>query len=259
MLNGRKIVVVFPAYNAASTLERTWAALPDEGIDVCILVDDGSRDRTAEIAERLGLRVIRHERNQGYGANQKTCYAEALAEGADIVVMVHPDYQYDPRVVPHMVQLIALGICDVVLGNRIRSREEALAGGMPLYKYAANRFLTVVENVVAGQNLGEWHSGLRAYSAEALRRARWQENSDDFVFDQQILFQFAAAGCRLGDIPVPARYFAEASSIRFRRASRYGLLTLLYTARYALHRAGLVRSPLFAPAERAPDVSAAPD
>lgn len=259
MLNGRRIAVVFPAYNAEATLERTWAELPHERIDLCVLVDDASHDRTARIAADLGLRVIRHDGNRGYGGSQKTCYREALDAGADIVVMVHPDYQYDPRVVPHMVGLIDLGICDVVLGNRIRSRREGLDGGMPLYKYLSNRFLTFVENLVTGQNLGEWHSGLRAYSAEALRAVRWEDNSDDFIFDQQVLFQFAAAGFRLGDVPVPARYFPEASSIGFTRALRYGLLTLVYTARFLLHRARILRVPLFEPrVPSGPTASGAP-
>lgn len=240
-----RVVLVMPAYNAASTLERTWAEVPKHVVDACILVDDASRDGTADLAKKLGMKVARHAANRGYGANQKTCYAEALAERADIVVMLHPDYQYDARVLPYMVGLIANGICDVVLGNRIRTRQEALAGGMPPYKYVANRFLTLVENLLTGHNLGEWHSGLRAYSAACLKAVRWEENSDDFIFDQQILFQFAAAGFRIGDVPVPARYFPEASSISFGPSTRYGMLTLWYALRYALHRGHILPCPLY--------------
>ncbi len=221
-----KTIVVLPAYNAAKTLEKTLRDIPAGAADEIILVDDASRDETVAVARSLGLTVVRHERNQGYGANQKTCYREALARGADVIVMIHPDYQYDPRLAPVLAGLIGAGICDVVLGNRIRSRREALEGGMPLYKYLANRLLTIAENLATGENLGEWHSGLRAYSRKILETIPWESNSDDFVFDQQFLLQTSMMGFRLGDVPVAARYFAEASSINFRRSVVYGLSTL---------------------------------
>lgn len=241
------IVVVMPAYNAAKTLERTVADIPPGTIDLIILVDDCSRDETVPLAESLGLRVIRHAANTGYGGNQKTCYRAALDAGADIVVMIHPDYQYDSRLVPYLTGLLKDDVCDVVCGNRIRTRREALEGGMPVYKYIANRFLTVVENLLMGQNLGEWHSGMRAYTRRVLETVPWERNSNDFVFDCQFLVQAAAFGFRLGDIPVPARYFAEASSINFRRSLRYGVTSLLVIARYYLHALKVRRSPLFEP------------
>jgi hypothetical protein len=195
----------------------------------------------------MGLTVIVHPQNRGYGGNQKTCYREALARGADIVVMIHPDYQYDSRVIPHAVGFIELGICDVVLGSRIRSRQEALAGGMPVYKYISNRFLTTVENLALGQNLGDFHSGFRVYRRQVLERIAFESNSDDFVFDTQFLVQAVRFGFRLGDIPVPVRYFAEASSINFRRSLKYGLSTLGAVGQYLLDRLHLRRSPLFVP------------
>ncbi|HVE13295.1 MAG TPA: glycosyltransferase family 2 protein, partial [Elusimicrobiota bacterium] len=196
---------------------------------------------------KLGLTVIRHKTNKGYGGNQKTCYTEALKKGADVVVMVHPDYQYDARLTPHLVGLIQAGVCDMVLGNRIRTRWEALAGGMPRYKYVFNRLLTVFENFWTGQNLGEWHSGLRAYSRKLLETVPWELNSDDFVFDQQFLHQAAAMGFKIGDIPVAARYFEEASSINFRRSVVYGLSTLAVMARVLPVQWGLWEDPLFSP------------
>ena len=234
-----KVVVVMPAYNAEQTLERTLADIPEGSVDEIILVDDCSKDGTVALARKLGLTVIEHERNKGYGGNQKTCYREALARGADVVIMIHPDYQYDARLAPIMTGLIAYDVCDVVLGNRVRTRWEALAGGMPIWKYFANRFLTFLENSVTGQNLGEWHSGLRAYSRKVLETIRWEDDSDDFVFDQQFLVQAAACRLRIGDVPVAARYFAEASSINFRRSVVYGLSTLMVLARLALHRLGV--------------------
>ncbi len=244
------VVVVMPAYNAEATLEPTWRDLPREAVDEVILVDDASRDRTVEIARRLGLTVIQHADNRGYGANQKTCYRAALARGADIVAMVHPDYQYDARLLPLLVGFIERGICDVMLGSRVRSRAEALAGGMPLWKYLANRTLTIVENLVLGQNLGDFHSGFRVYARRVLETVPFESNSDDFVFDSQFLAQAAYFGFRLGDAPVPARYFPEASSIGFQRSVRYGLGTLGVLARYLAHRAGLVHSSLFRPRPR---------
>lgn len=234
-----KKIIVLPAYNAARTLRETVASLPAGAFDEILLVDDCSSDGTYELALELGLKAVRHPRNRGYGGNQKTCYALALERGAGIVVMLHPDYQYDPRVIPFMTGIIEDGICDVVIGNRIRTRAEALEGGMPVYKYLANRFLTVIENLAAGQNLGEWHSGLRAYSRAALENVNWAANSEGFAFDAQYLFQAAFKGLRLGDIPVPARYFPEASSIGLAGGVRYGLETLLAAAEFLLNRAGL--------------------
>jgi glycosyltransferase involved in cell wall biosynthesis len=238
-------VVVMPAYNAAQTIARTVSDIPAGSVDRIILVDDCSSDDTVRVAESLGLQVIRHAVNTGYGGNQKTCYRAALDAGADVVVMIHPDYQYDSRLVPYLTGLLRDDVCDVVCGNRIRTRREALAGGMPLYKYLANRFLTVTENLLMGQNLGEWHSGMRAYTRRVLETIPWERNSDDFVFDCQFLVQAAAFGFRLGDIPVPARYFAEASSINFRRSLRYGVASLLVVAQYYLHALGVKRSPVF--------------
>ncbi|OGS41020.1 MAG: glycosyl transferase family 2 [Elusimicrobia bacterium RIFOXYD12_FULL_66_9] len=236
-----------PAYNAEKTLERTISDIPSGSVDEVILVDDCSRDGTVALARKLGLTVICHEANKGYGGNQKTCYAEALKRGADVVVMVHPDYQYDARLVPIMAALITNDICDMVCGNRIRTRWEALNGGMPVYKYVFNRLLTMFENGVTGQNMGEWHSGLRAYSRKCLETLPWEKNSDDFVFDQQFLIQAAMLKQRLGDVPVAARYFAEASSINFRRSCVYGLTAMYYLALSVVQRLGLARFDLFEP------------
>ena len=237
-----KKIIVLPAYNAAKTLRETVGSLPTGAFDEVLLVDDCSSDGTYELALELGLKAVRHPRNSGYGGNQKTCYALALERGADIVVMLHQDYQYDPRVIPFMTGIIEDGICDVVLGNRIRTRAEALSGGMPVYKYLANRFLTVIENLAAGQNLGEWHSGLRAYSRAALENINWADNSEGFAFDSQYLFQAAFKGLRLGDIPVPARYFPEASSVAFAGGVRYGLQTLLAAGEFLVNKTGLART-----------------
>jgi len=245
-----KTIAVLPAYNAEKTLEKTVRDIPAGCVDEIILVDDASRDGTAELARKLGLTTIVHPQNRGYGGNQKTCYAEALKRGADIVIMIHPDYQYDARLAPHMAGLIAAGVCDVVCGNRIRTRWEALEGGMPFYKYLSNRALTIIENMITGQNLGEWHSGLRAYSRQVLETLPWELNSDDFVFDQQFLIQAACCGFRMGDVPVAVRYFPEASSISFKRSLVYGLSTLLLLAQYVLHRLGLGRSPRLCPKTR---------
>ena len=240
-----RIIAVMPAYNAERTLAATLADMPPGCVDEVILVDDGSKDRTVELARQMGLTVLVHPQNRGYGGNQKTCYREALERGADIVVMIHPDYQYDSRVIPHAVGFIEMGICDVVLGNRIRTRQEALAGGMPIYKYISNRFLTLAENFALGQNLGDFHSGFRAYRREVLERISFESNSDDFIFDTQFLVQAVRLGYRLGDIPVPVRYFPEASSINFRRSLTYGLRTLAVVGEYWLDRLHIRRSPLF--------------
>jgi glycosyltransferase involved in cell wall biosynthesis len=241
-----KIIAVLPAYNAANTLGATLADIPAGSVDEVILVDDGSRDRTVQIAREMGLFVIEHPRNRGYGGNQKTCYRYALERGAEIIVLIHPDYQYDSRVIPHAAAFVELGICDIVLGSRIRSRQEALAGGMPLYKYLSNRFLTAVENFALGQNLGDFHSGFRVYRRAVLERIPFERNSDDFLFDSQLLIQAVRLGFRLGDIPVPVRYFPEASSINFRRSLHYGLGTLGLVGQYCLDRLGVWHSKLFA-------------
>ena len=240
-----RTIVVMPAYNAAGTLEATLRRLPDGCCDEVIVVDDASQDATPEVASRLPVTLVRHGENRGYGGNQKTCYREALARGADRVVMLHPDGQYDARLVPAAVDILRLGILDLVLGNRIRTRREALSGGMPRIKYVANRLLTLVENVLTGQNLGEWHSGFRAYRRELLEAIPFERNSDDFVFDSQLLLQSVHFGFRVGDIPMPVRYFEEASSISIRRASTYALATLGTLAAWYGHRLRVRRSPLF--------------
>ena len=240
-----RVVVVMPAYNAAATLERTLADIPQGIVDEIILVDDCSRDQTAELARTLGLTVIVHERNRGYGGNQKTCYRHALESGADYIVMIHPDYQYDSRVVGAAVEFLRLGICDVILGSRIRTRREALAGGMPAWKYIANRCLTTTENIALGQNLGDFHSGFRAYRREVLETIPWQNNTDDFAFDSQFLAQAVYFGFKLGDIPVPVRYFDEASSINFRRCVKYGFTTLWILCQFWLQKLRLCRFAIF--------------
>ncbi|MFA5131500.1 MAG: glycosyltransferase family 2 protein [Patescibacteria group bacterium] len=231
MYKGQKIIVVLPAYNAAETLALTVRDIPAL-VDEIILVDDRSADTTVAEAERLGLFVFRRETNGGYGANQKTCYRLALEHGADIVVMVHPDYQYDPKLINFFVQFIVDDYYDVMLGTRIRSRRETLAGGMPRYKYLANRALTIFENLVTGYNLSEWHTGMRAYKRSVLEKIKWQGNSDDFVFDSQVLFQIVREKYRIGEVPVPVRYFKEASSINFTRSLKYGFGTVWEGLKY---------------------------
>jgi glycosyltransferase involved in cell wall biosynthesis len=226
MINKSKIIVVLPAFNAEKTLEMTIDDIPMNIVDEIILVDDKSQDNTVSLAEKLNLFVFKHNNNLGYGANQKTCYKLALDKGADIVVMIHPDYQYDPKLIKYLVSFIEEGYCDVMLGSRIRSRKESLEGGMPLYKYIANRFLTFFENLLSGQNLSEWHTGMRAYRSDVLRDIDFEKNSDDFVFDTEVLFQIIDKGYKIGDIPVPVKYFKESSSINFKRSLKYGSLTL---------------------------------
>ncbi len=235
-----KVVVVMPAYNASRTLRLTYEALPKDAVNTVILVDDGSTDETLDVARELGLEVFVHNRNYGYGANQKTCYTEALRAGADIVVMVHPDYQYDPRLVPQMIEPIIAGRADVVLGSRLKSGS-ALAQGMPWWKYVANRFLTAVENRTFGLALSEYHTGYRAFRREVLETVNFHMNSDGFIFDQEIIAQVVAAGFRIDEIAVPTRYFPEASSAGFGASCVYGLRILALVARYALHARGLVR------------------
>jgi glycosyltransferase involved in cell wall biosynthesis len=234
-----------PAFNAELTLESTFFDLPDQLRGRVILVDDSSTDRTVEIAKKLGLQVIEHESNLGYGANQKSCYRAALDQGAKYVVMIHPDYQYDARMALVMVEIIALGNCDVVLGNRIRTRKEAITGGMPRWKYLANRSSTFVENMILGQSIGDFHSGIRAYSSEVLDAIPLHENSNDFAFDQEFLVQAVAGGFRIGDVPVPVRYMSEASSINFRRSLTYALGGLGAVSAYLMHRTSLRKDARF--------------
>ena len=240
-----KIWVVMPAYNAEHTLRQTYNDIPPELKENVILVDDCSTDSTVEVARNLGLNVIEHENNRGYGGNQKTCYKAALDRGADIVIMVHPDYQYDARVSLIMAKLIQLDICDLVLGNRIRTRREALDGGMPKWKYFVNRTSTFFENLTLGQSIGDFHSGFRAYSRELLETVPFESNSDDFAFDQEFLVQTVAFGFRIGDVPVPVRYFEEASSINFRRSVRYGVGGLGAIFSLYMTKARLRRDPRF--------------
>lgn len=221
-----KVIAVMPAYNAAATLEKTVKDIPRGVVDKIILVDDNSSDTTVKLAHKLGLQVITHPQNRGYGANQKTCYTHALSEGADVIVMIHPDYQYDSSLTNEMVMPILNGRVDVMLGSRIRSREEALAGGMPLYKYLGNRFLTLTENLLLDRNLSEYHTGFRAFHKHILQKLPFHKYSDDFVFDSQILFGSIALKAKIGEIQVPVRYFQEASSINFLRSSVYGLSIL---------------------------------
>jgi glycosyltransferase involved in cell wall biosynthesis len=244
MILGKKIVVVMPAYNAEKTLRQTYAELPHEYVDEIILVDDASRDNTVVVANELGIRTIIHGENRGYGGNQKTCYTEALQHGADIVVMIHPDYQYSPRLATAMASMIASGHYDVVLGSRILGGD-ALKGGMPLYKYIANRFLTLIENLVLGAKLSEYHTGFRAFSRRVLETLPLEENSDDFVFDNQMLAQAVYFGFKIGEVSCPTRYFKEASSINFRRGVKYGLGVLATSVKFALERWKIKHFPIF--------------
>jgi glycosyltransferase involved in cell wall biosynthesis len=234
-----------PAFNAAATLAQTVRDIPAGFAEEVILVDDASTDDTLRIARGLGLTVIAHAENRGYGANQKTCYDEALKRKPDVVIMVHPDYQYDSALAPLFAELIERGVCDVVLGSRVRTRRECLDSGMPLYKYLANRFLTMVENVATGQNLSEWHTGYRAFSRKVLEKIPYHENSNDFVFDSQLLLQACHFGFRIGDLPVPCRYMPEASSIDFRRSVTYGLGTLKALLQYGLRKYRIAEFTLF--------------
>lgn len=223
----KKVVIVMPAYFAEKTVERTFKDVPGEFRKNIILVDDASRDSTVDIARKLGLKVLVHKKNLGYGGNQKTCYSQALQEKADIIVMIHPDYQYDATMTKELIRPLQDGWLDIMLGNRIRSRKEALAGGMPAYKYYANRLLTLAENIVLGLNLGEYHTGFRAYTREVLQTLPFKKFSNDFVFDQQMLIAAARRGFRIGEIPMPVRYFPEASSINFVRSLKYGIETII--------------------------------
>lgn len=244
MLDEHKIVVIMPAYNAEQTLEKTYADIPHDMVDHIILVDDNSRDNTVAIARELGLEVIIHEKNLGYGGNQKTCYRAAFDHDPDIVVMIHPDYQYDATKIPELMRPIIRGDADAVFGSRILN-QGALKGGMPLYKYLSNRVLTIAENLVLRQHLSEYHTGLRAYSSRLLRSLYLELNSDDFVFDTEIIVQATALGYRIQEIPVETRYFPEASSINFKRSLKYGVQTLLTLVRYQLHVSNLLPTMQF--------------
>jgi len=244
MIHGMKVVVVMPAYRAEKTLEMTYREIPRDIVDIIILVDDDSDDKTVAVAKRLGLNTFIHEKNLGYGANQKTCYREALKLGADIVIMLHPDYQYDPRLITPMAGMLASGIYDVALGSRILGGSN-LEGGMPIYKYISNRFLTFVQNFLLRAKLSEYHTGYRAFTRKVIEELPLLANSDDFVFDNQMLTQAIAFGFRLGEISCPTKYFPEASSISFRRSVAYGLGVLNTSILYRLWKWKLVRSQIF--------------
>ncbi|PIQ95652.1 MAG: glycosyl transferase family 2 [Nitrospinae bacterium CG11_big_fil_rev_8_21_14_0_20_56_8] len=246
MLLGNKIIVVLPAYNAAKTLERTYHELPHDYVDEVILVDDHSHDDTSRISRNLGLKTITHEKNLGYGGNQKTCYREALNRGADIVIMVHPDYQYSPRLVTALASMVASGEYDMVLGSRIIGGN-VLSGGMPVYKYFANRVLTLAQNLLLGAKLSEYHTGFRAFHRKVLETLPLEENSDDFVFDNEMIVQALYFGFRIGEISCPTKYFEEASSINFRRSVVYGCGVLRTTLEFLLQKAGIKRSRIFKP------------
>jgi glycosyltransferase involved in cell wall biosynthesis len=244
MLNGKKIVVVLPAYNAANTLEKTFREIPFDTVDQVILVDDSSIDGTIELAKKLGIKTFIHSQNKGYGANQKTCYIKALEEGADIVVMVHPDYQYTPKLITALASMIASGEFDIALASRILG-VGALKGGMPLYKYVSNRFLTAIQNIIVNYKLSEYHTGFRAYSREVLVSLPLMENSDDFIFDNQILAQAIYFGYRIGEISCPTRYDPDSSSISFGRSTRYGLGVMRTSFQLMLQRTGLKKYAIF--------------
>jgi glycosyltransferase involved in cell wall biosynthesis len=249
VIDGKRLMVVLPAYNAGRTLEKTISEIPMDIVDDLLLVDDASGDDTVEVAERLGIPYVVHASNRGYGGNQKTCYTEALHRGADIVTMLHPDYQYSPRVIEEMAPLVASGQYDIILGSRIL-RGGALAGGMPDYKYVSNRALTAFENAMLGLDLSEYHTGYRTFARKVLETLPLNECSDDFVFDNQMLAQAAMFGFTIGEVPCPTSYFAEASSINFRRSVVYGLGVLRTSFRYRMHRWKLMHDPLFDPMGR---------
>lgn len=234
-----------PAYNAEKTLLKTFRDIPDNTVEKIILVDDGSHDKTVSVAKKLGIETVVHPQNRGYGGNQKTCYTTALNEDAKIIVMVHPDYQYDATRIPELIDPIIKGRSDVVLGSRIRTREESLEGGMPLYKYLGNRFLTIVQNIILGQNLSEYHTGLRAFKSSVLKNIPYHKFSDDFVFDQEILVSAIRDKYKIGEIPVPVRYFPDASSINFKRSVKYGLSTLMTLLLYLLDVSKIYSSKIF--------------
>jgi len=244
MLHEKKVIVVMPAYNAAKTLEMTYKEIPLDVVDEVILVDDASRDDTAAKAQELGIHTIIHGENRGYGGNQKTCYAEALSKGADVVVMVHPDYQYSPRLITAMASMVVSGHYDVVLASRILGGQ-ALKGGMPLYKYIANRLLTLAENLALGVKLSEYHTGYRAFSRRVIETLPLEANSDDFVFDNEMLAQAVYFGFQIGEISCPTKYFEDASSINFRRSVTYGFGVLATSLKFLLQKWGMARFPIF--------------
>ena len=234
MLNGKKICIVLPAYNAAETLEMTYAEIPFDIVDEVVLVDDASKDNTSEVGRKLGIQhIVRHEQNRGYGGNQKSCYDKALGLGADIIIMLHPDYQYTPKLIHAISGIIAYDVYPVVLGSRILGKG-ALKGGMPMYKYIANRFLTLFQNILMSQKLSEYHSGYRAFSKEIFTKINIEANSDDFIFDNQMLAQIFYAGFEIGEVTCPTKYFEEASSINFARSTTYGLGVLWTSVKYRL-------------------------
>ena len=241
MINGQKLIVVLPAFNADKTLEKTYLEIPFDIVDEVLLVDDGSTDSTVETARALDIaHVIQHDRNRGYGGNQKTCYDKALALGADIVIMLHPDYQYTPRLISSMASMIAYGVYPVVFGSRILGKG-AIAGGMPRHKYVANRLLSWMQNIMLGQNLSEYHTGYRAYSAQVLRAIDYHENSEDFVFDNEVVSQIFMAGYLIGEASCPTRYFEGASSIHLGASIRYGLGVVRVSMQHLLQRMGLLK------------------
>lgn len=245
MLYGKKIVVVLPAYNAALTLERTYKEIPLNIVDEVVLVDDAGNDNTIEVGRQLGIKhLIRHEKNRGYGGNQKTCYKKALELGADIVIMVHPDYQYTPKLIPAMADIIAQGLYPVVLGSRILGKG-ALKGGMPMIKYVANRILTFIQNILVNQKLSEYHTGYRAFSREVLEKLNLEANSDNFIFDNQMLSQIIYEGYEIAEVTCPTKYFEEASSINFKNSSIYGLGVLKVSLVHRLCKWGLMKSTLY--------------
>jgi len=245
MIKNKKVVVVLPAYNAALTLEQTFNEIPFPLVDEVVLVDDASRDNTVEVGKKLGIKhIVKHDLNKGYGGNQKSCYNKALELGADIIIMLHPDYQYTPKLIESMAYLIANDVYPVVLGSRILGKG-ALKGGMPIYKYIANRFLTLSQNILMGQKLSEYHTGYRAFSAEIFKKINIEANSDDFIFDNQMLAQIFYAGFEIAEITCPTKYFDEASSINFKRSSVYGLGVLKVSFTYFFQKLGLVNSKIF--------------
>jgi glycosyltransferase involved in cell wall biosynthesis len=245
MLNSKKIIIVLPAYRAAQTLERTYKEIPFDIVDDVVLVDDNSPDNTVDVAQAIGIRhIVKHEVNKGYGGNQKSCYAKALELGADIVVMLHPDYQYTPMLIHAMASMIAYDVYPVSFGSRILGKG-ALKGGMPMYKYIANRFLTLFENILINEKLSEYHTGYRAFSAEVIRSIDFTHNSDDFVFDNEMISQIFMNGFQIGEITCPTKYFDEASSINFKRSMEYGLGVLRVSLTHRLHKWGLMKSNLY--------------
>lgn len=245
MIYGKKVVVVLPAYNAAATLERTYREIDFNIVDDVVLVDDASKDNTVEVGKRLGIaHIIVHEKNKGYGGNQKSCYDKALALNADIVIMLHPDYQYTPLLIPAMASIIANDLYPVVMGSRILGKG-ALIGGMPMYKYVFNRFLTFLQNLLIGQKLSEYHTGYRAFSREVLETIDYNANDDDFVFDNEMISQIFMAGFQIAEVTCPTKYFEEASSINFRRSMKYGLGVLRVSAQHRLAMWGFLKSPIY--------------